>query len=327
MNKNSKIFSILNTYLQKLANSGYGSNWAEDVKNMWDATTPEHRHLILDLIAHTKIYDGDTTRSWEELTTQGGYLLRLSIVMNALAANVPLTHAQGYTPDLFPTEADKTFTQEIDAHNVWRSSNPYWCGTQFVEDDGIPGDVTGSRMVPVPDISVSGYAFIEAVAAALMAPVAAAPAVISQFKRAWKPDLNRRTPNGALPGATMFWHQCNLYDYGDMVRAVALGNLPPRVVEKYFTRGVEAFTGEEYLLWAEMMEELFPARELALRWVTTGEGYYVSWQYLKERAAGHVTSIFKDMDEHPNHIPVSTQLWLVERHQPALTYDVDTYTL
>lgn len=161
----------------------------------------------------------------------------------------------------------------------------------------------------------------------LMAPVAAAPAVISQFKRAWKPDLTRRTPNGALPGATMFWHQCNLYDYGDMVRAVALGNLPAQVVKKYSTWGLGAFTGEEYLLWAEMMEELFPARELAFRWVTKGEGYYVSWQYLKERAAGHVTSIFKDMDEHPNHIPVSTQLWLVERHRPALTYDADTYTL
>lgn len=328
MNKNSKIFSILNTYLQKLAESGFGANWADDVKNMWDAATPGHRHLILDLIAHTKIYDGDTTRSWEELTTQGGYLLRLSIVMNALAANVPLTRAQGYTPDLFPTEADKTFTQEIDAHNVWRSSNPYWCGTQFVEDDSTNSDsCADDNMVSVPTISPTGWKFIEALCAVLMAPVAAAPAVISQFKRAWKPDLTRRTPNGALPGATMFWHQCNLYDYGDMVRAVALGNLPAQVVKKYSTWGLGSFTGEEYLLWAETMEELFPARELALRWVTTGEGYYVSWQYLKEQAAGHVTSIFKDMDEHPNHIPVSTQLWLLERHRSALTYDADTYTL
>ena len=328
MNKNSKIFSILNTYLQKLANSGFGANWADDVKNMWDATTPGHRHLILDLIAHTKIYDGDTTRSWEELTTQGGYLLRLSIVMNALAANVPLTRAQGYTPDLFPTEADKTFTQEIDAHNVCRSSNPYWCGTQFVEDDSTNSDsCADDNMVSVPTISPTGWKFIEALCAVLMAPVAAAPAVISQFKRAWKPDLTCRTPNGALPGATMFWHQCNLYGSYNVVRAVALGNLPAQVVKKYSTQGLGSFTCEDYLLWADTMEHFFPVRERAVRWVTKGEGYYVSWQYLKERAAGHVTSIFKDMDEHPNHIPISTQLWLLERHRPALTYDADTYTL
>ena len=327
MDKYSKIFSILDTYLQQVAESGFGANWADDVKNMWDATTPGHRHLILDLIAHTKIYDGDTTRSWEELTTQGGYLLRLSVVMNALAANVPLTRAKGYTPDLFPMEADKTFTQEIDAHNAWRSSNPYWCGTQFVEDDSTNSDSCAEQMVSVPTISPAGREFIEALCAALMVPVAAAPITVAHLTDRRNVAPTRRTPISALPGATMFWYQCNLYDYISLVRAVALGNLPPQTVKKYFTHGVEAFTGEEYQLWAEMMEELFPARELALRWVTTGEGYYVSRQYLKEQAAGHVTSIFKDMDEHPNHIPVSTQLWLLERHRSALTYDADTYTL
>lgn len=328
MNKNSKIFSILNTYFQQIARSRSENTWADDVKNMWDATTPDHRHLILDLIAHTKIYDGSIARSWGKLNALGVLPSGLSVVMNALAVNVPLTHAQGYTPDLFPMEAQEKLAREIEVHNAWRTNNPYWCDTQFVEDGSNDGDSsTGNTMVIVPLISQDGRVFLEALCAVLMAPVAAAPATVAYLTDKKNVSLTRRTPISVLPGATMFWHQCNLYGSYNVVRAVALGNLPAQVVKKYSTQGLGSFTCEDYLLWADTMEHFFPVRERAVRWVTEGKGYYVWWRYVKDRAAGHATSIFKDLDDFPNHIPVSTQLWLVERHQPALTYDVDTYTL
>lgn len=328
MNKNSRIFSILNTYLQKLANSGYGANWADDVKNMWDATTPEHRHLILDMIASSQAKETQrNTSPWGcHRTASNAKNPKLAVVMTALETRVSLTESPGYRDALFTPEERDELADEINEQNQWRNNNPYYCGGGFIPDIQIPeaGEAVARTLTD------GLYDLQRDILLVLLVPVEAAPAVINYaHNRDWRAD-RKILPIEAFPGVVEFWHQQRLYDNCTNIIAAGLGHLSSTTVEKYLTSmGTDGFVSDDYKECADTLENLFPVREKALEWVMTGNAYFVKSNWEKETLTGKSDSVITENDNRFNrdYLPITTQQWLLEQRKPTLTYHTDTYTL
>lgn len=327
MKSDSRIFTLLTNYFQKLCNEFGDRNVPSTIKTLWETTDNSHRHLILDMIASSQAKESQrNTSTWgRHRTASNAKHPKLAVVMTALETRVPLTESPGYRDTFFTPEERDELAHEINEQNQWRNNNPYYCGGGFIPDIQIPeaGEAVARTLTD------GLYDLRQDILLILLAPMEAAPTVINYAHNYERID-RKNLPIEAFPGVVEFWHQQKLYNERINIIAIGLGHLSPTTVEKYLTSmGTDGFVSDDYKEWADTLENLFPLREKALEWVMTGTGYCIKSNWEKENLTGKSDSIITEIDDRPSrdYLPITTQQWLLEQRKPTLTYHTDTYTL
>jgi hypothetical protein len=293
--------------------------WVTKFNELYTSVNEEKQRGIIDLLAHTKTPTSSRSQnvaSWTERNVSTRSVCpALTLVMRAIACKIPLD-----IPDrqlkYFDGIDHKALQEEVDAQNRWRHNNPYIGGRYYSSTRRFATD--NSVFTPTLDNSTKKQ-FLTMVAATTLTPATSKSVLVVDWAaKNPRPTFSNPTIYN-LEGATEFDHQRALNNpAGTIISSdpyttiIALAHCPNTVAEKYFTH--EPFTNEDYTLWANTMENLFPVQELAyhtLHGDITGYRFETNWEY--RLATGELEDPFIDLEDYDTmnfNVPAATKLWV-----------------
>lgn len=313
---NNIIFTLLFNYLNRLHDNQY---FAEEFYELYEHATKNQQHVMLDMIAHSHVQKNINTPKaipWEEHSAAPNTTHpALTVVMRALKHSVPLEDADGYQTKLFDPETLDTLKTEVLNHHTWKQGNPYFENMRFISN--ITDETT---TVKPPVVSTDNkFDFIKFMSLMMVSPTRMAPLIMLYYF-----SLYRRPQNYAISayeGALEFEHQSAIvshpYSRSWSKEAIALAHCPDELVSQWLHKGYGALTGDDYRLWADTMESLFPARELAYNLVSTPgtENNYrnvLFWEF--KLATSKITQIFEineNLDS--NRLDLAATVWVLHK--------------
>ena len=303
--KNSRIFQLLYNYLTTLPTA---SKWEDTLQNLWDTTDDAHRRVILDMFAHTEVFnDHKREFPWAEHdTSEYGTHAALTLTMCALYYRQPIENMNGFTPDRFNQENLSALSEEVKKQNEWRNSLPYFSGMGFYTSENYTFG-KGKTHVNVGSFTKhAALSYLNMVAATLLVPAHMAIVALKYWYHNFE---NLILPPEYLYDVVNFKHQYTIRKNAPHVFGVTLEHCPPDMIRTYIFGGQEALTPEHYRIFTRMFETLFPVREYAYQEVTNNVGYEPRRYWETKLALGEETSMFEHTDKVVSPLPLETQPW------------------
>ena len=324
----SVIFSLFLEYISSFTHHerAYQALLIKRLETLWATASLDHRHVFIDIIANGTINKGKRWVSWREHTLEEGSHQGLVYAMTAISNRVnELPWAN--TPYLGDAHTTAALAEEIKEQVAW-SNNTRYLNQQSFHPHGEGLQTQGARLHKLGIDSL-----IIDLAAVALAPPRLAPLVFNESRAREFYDLERYTHPDAWEGLEYLQTQKIITDTTVTPAFIALGRCPESISLKILNKQIETITSEEYRLWADAMEGMFPARKYARDRIAQGVMYTPIRDWVYRLATQEISStleyatetVLKPLGEgQQRHI----MEWEEQAHrEKTLKYTEDTFTL
>jgi len=329
---NSVIFSLFLEYISSITSQDqvYQVFLIDRLKTLWETADTEHRHVFIDIIANGTILKGSRRIPWHEYSLEGPHQ-GLVYAMTAISKGFnELPWAT--TPDLGDTRTTTALAEEIRGQVAWRTIGPY-LSSPYLGSTGFHPRGEG-LYTQGPNIHWHGIeSLIIDLAAVALTPPQLAPLVFEESRVSELYDLERYAHPDTREALEYLETQKVITDTAVTPVFIALGACPESIPLKILNKQIETITSEEYRVWADAMEGMFPARKYARDRIAQGVMYTPIRDWVYRLATQEISStleyatetVLKPLGEgQQRHI----MEWEEQAHrEKTLKYTEDTFTL
>lgn len=329
---NSVIFSLFLEYVSSITiqDQVYQVFLIDRLKTLWAAASQEHRHVFIDIIANGTALKKGRQVPWREHSLEGqrqGLVYAMTAISSGLN-ELPWAN----TPNLGDTRTTTALAEEIREQVAWRTSGPY-LSSPYLGSTGFHPRGEG-LYTQGPNIHWHRIeTLIIDLAAVALTPPQLAPLVFEESRVSELYDLERYARPDTREALEYLETQKVITDTAVTPVFIALGACPESIPLKILNKQIETITSEEYRVWADAMEGMFPARKYARDRIAQGVMYTPIRDWVYRLATQEISStleyatetVLKPLGEgQQRHI----MEWAEQAHrEKTLKYTEDTFTL
>ena len=329
---NSVIFSLFLEYVSSITSQDQVCQvlLIDRLKTLWATASQDHRHVFIDTIANGTALKKGRQVPWREHSLEGqrqGLVYAMTAISSGLN-ELPWAN----TPNLGDTRTTTALAEEIRGQVAWRTSGPY-LSSPYLGSTGFHPRGEG-LYTQGPNIHWHRIeTLIIDLAAVALTPPQLAPLVFEESRVSELYDLERYTHPDTQEALEYLETQKVITDTAVTPVFIALGACPESIPLKILNKQIETITSEEYRVWADAMEGMFPARKYARDRIAQGVMYTPIRDWVYRLATQEISStleyatetVLKPLGEgQQRHI----MEWEEQAHrEKTLKYTEDTFTL